>query len=431
MPIIPAKPNTQNHVIIIGGGHVGLSFALLLAHRGIYSTLIEAIKYPSIAPNQDTKRQHYLDSRNTALSRRSVQIYQEIGLWQSLENHACRIDGVSISELGSFGRATLDKDAESVESFGFVMENAWLGRQLLQAVQASKFITLLDGTKVTDIAQDNGSVTVRAFKVNQDNAESCNVLLIEAPLVVACDGQDSPTRQLLGVKTKVYDYHQVGIVGVVETDKPHQHIAIEKFSSAGPLALLPLLDEVVNGQVSHRRSVVFICPKGDEQRYLEDDEHFLVTLQQVFGSDVGMFVKAGRRGAYPLTKVLATRQVIGRCVLMGNAAHTLHPVAGQGFNLCLRDAHVLANMLGNVLMVHHEQGGLSRFDFGDQTGLLAYESARQKDQKRVVHFCDTVVGSFTNTNPVMKFARNVGLIAFDKIPGIKPLVASYAMGLKS
>lgn len=431
MPITPIKPNTQNHVIIIGGGHVGLSFALLLAHRGIYSTLIETVSYPAIAPDQDTKRQHYLDSRNTALSRRSVQIYQEIKLWQHLENHACRIDGVLISELGSFGRATLDKNAEGVESFGFVMENAWLGRQLLQAVRASEFITLLDGTQVTDIAQDNTSVTVRACKVGQQATDNCNVSLIEAPLAVACDGQNSPIRQLLGVKTKVHDYCQVGIVGVVQTDKPHQHLAIEKFSSAGPLALLPLLDEMVDDHQSHRRSVVFICPKGEEQRYLQDDEHFLATLQSVFGDDAGTFIKAGRRGAYPLSKVLATRQVVGRCVLMGNAAHTLHPVAGQGFNLCLRDAHALANMLGDVLKTHSEQGRMGRFDFGDQSRLLAYEVARQKDQKRVVHFCDTVVGSFTNPNPLMKFARNVGLIAFDKIPGIKPLVASYAMGLKS
>lgn len=126
----------NNHVLIIGGGQVGLSFALLLAHHGIYSTLIEQFKYPTISPDDDVARSEYLDSRNTALSRRTVQIYTEIGLWESLQSHACRIDGVEISELGSFGRAKLDKTAEGVESFGQVMENAWLGRQLLLAVQA-------------------------------------------------------------------------------------------------------------------------------------------------------------------------------------------------------------------------------------------------------------------------------------------------------
>ena len=424
-----SKPNNQNHVIIIGGGHVGLSFALLLAHQGIYSTLIETVKYPTIAPDQDRTRSQYLDSRNTALSRKTVQIYQEIGLWEQLESHACRIDKVKISELGSFGKATLEKAKENVESFGQVMENAWLGRQLLQAVRNSSFVTLLDDTKVTNIDQCDSSVTITANRFGEKNT-----LLIEAPLAVACDGQNSPARQQLGIDVHTYDYQQVGIVGVVETDKPHEHIAIERFSGAGPLAILPLPD-IQSDDKSHengenngyRRSVVFICPKGDEQRYLDDDEHFLATLQRVFGDEAGKFTKAGRRGAYPLVKVLAKRQVAGRCVIMGNAAHTLHPVAGQGFNLCLRDARALAMMLGNVLKTA-ENG---QFDFGGHARLVAYEMARQQDQKRVIRFCDAVVHGFTHKNPMVKFVRNLGLIAFDKLPGIKPMVANYAMGLKS
>ena len=153
----------------------------------------------------------------------------------------------------------------------------------------------------------------------------------------------------------------------------------------------------------------------------------MATLQRVFGDEAGKFTKAGRRGAYPLVKVLAKRQVAGRCVIMGNAAHTLHPVAGQGFNLCLRDARALAMMLGNVLKTA-ENG---QFDFGGHARLVAYEMARQQDQKRVIRFCDAVVHGFTHKNPMVKFVRNLGLIAFDKLPGIKPMVANYAMGLKS
>ncbi len=414
----------SNHVIIIGGGHVGLSFALLLAHHGIYSTLLEAVKYPVIAPDQDSERKSYLDSRNTALSRRSVQIYTEIELWEVLQSHACRIDKVLISELNSFGRATLDRHAEGVESFGFVMENAWFGRVLLQAVRANGYVSLHDNTKVINIHEDGQSVFVKAIK--QDTNES---VCLSAPLMVACDGQHSAARQILGVGADSYDYQQVGIVGVVETDMPHHHVAIEKFSSTGPLAVLPLPDSV-DGK--YRRSVVFICPKGDEQRYLRDDDYFLQTLQKVFGQDAGRFIQAGRRGAYPLTRVLAHRQVVGRCVLMGNAAHTLHPVAGQGFNLCLRDAHALAKLLGeNLKNAQTGKFGMTTPDFGNQTRLLSYEKSRQTDQKRVIKFCDTVVGSFTNPNPVMKFARNVGLVAFDKVSFVKPMVAAYAMGLKS
>lgn len=414
--------HTQS-VLIVGGGHVGLSFALLLAHHGIKSTLVEHIRYPVIAPEADTERKHYLDARNTALSRRTVQIYQEIGLWERLQSHACRIDKVLISELGSFGRATLDKQAEGVESFGQVMENAYLGRQLLLAVQQSKLITLIDGATVTDIAQDEHTASIT---VQSDDG----VHTLSAPLVVACDGQHSKVRQLLHIDVDTHDYQQVGIVGVVQTDKPHRHAAIERFSSAGPLAVLPLTDGVGDGgteqTAGYRRSVVFICPKGEEQQYLDDDEKYLSTLQTVFGADAGRFVATGKRGAYPLTKVLAHRQVAGRFVIMGNAAHTLHPVAGQGFNLCLRDAYALANLLAKVVQ---DDGDTA--DFGQYNRLAEYEKSRLADQKRVIKFCDTVVGSFTHSNPVMKFARNLGLVCFDKIPGIKPLVATYAMGLKS
>lgn len=411
----------NNHVIIVGGGHVGLSLALLLAHQKIYSTLIEAAKYPTISPDDDVARQYYLDSRNTALSRRTVQIYQEIDLWQRLQSHACRIDGVSISELGSFGRAMLNKTQEKVESFGHVMENAWLGRQLLQAVKDNQFIQLIDDTCVVDVCQNEHLATV-SLKNGQNAITS-----LSAPLVVACDGQHSPVRCRLGIEVDTYDYRQVAIVGVVQTQKPHQHLAIERFSQVGPLALLPLPDDRANGQTLYRRSVVFICPQGQESRYLTDDDYFLDTLKTVFGDEAGQFVKAGRRGAYPLARVLAQKQVVGRFVIMGNAAHTLHPVAGQGFNLCLRDANALAKMLGETLAGASD----GMFDFGHSAKLSSYEKARQKDQKRVIRFCDVVIGTFTHTNPLLKFARNVGLLAFDKVPNIKPLVASYAMGLKS
>lgn len=234
-------------------------------------------------------------------------------------------------------------------------------------------------------------------------------------------------RQLLDIGTTTYDYGQSAIVGVVETDKPHLHTAIERFSPAGPLAVLPLTDPEGDGnneyQEGYRRSVVWICPKGEETQYLEDDAHFLTTLQQGFGQLAGTFKAAGRRGAYPLTRVLADRQVLGRCVIMGNAAHTLHPVAGQGFNLCMRDAHVLAQMM-NAQVLRGD-------DIGNAQLLQRYEKARKADQKRVIRFCDAVVHGFTHTNPAVKLARNVALVAFDKLPNIKPLVATYAMGLKS
>ncbi len=414
---------TEQQVLIVGGGHVGLSFALLLAHHGIVSTLLEKNSYPVISPEDDRTRSHYLDSRNTALSRRTVQIYQEIGLWSELQSHACRIDAVQISEQGSFGRAQLNKADEQVESFGQVMENAWLGRKLLLAAQNEALITLIDNAAVTTIDQQSDGVTI-TFSYYDDNEHEQQ---LQGSVLVACDGRDSTVRQLLNIGTTTYDYKQTAIVGVVETDQPHKHVAIERFSPAGPLAVLPLTDPDGDGnddyQSGYRRSVVWVCPKGEETQYLEDDSHFLQTLQQAFGQRAGTFITAGRRGAYPLTRVLAKEQVNGRCVIMGNAAHTLHPVAGQGFNLCMRDAHVLAQMLSTQV--------LKGADIGDPQLLKRYEKSRQTDQKRVIRFCDAVVHGFTHPNPAIKLARNVALIAFDKLPNIKPLIANYAMGLKS
>ncbi|WP_435980139.1 FAD-dependent monooxygenase [Psychrobacter sp. DM4] len=413
---------TSQQVLIAGGGHVGLSFALLLAHHGIASTLLEKNSYPDISPDDDEQRSHYLDSRNTALSRRTVQIYQEIGLWDKLQSHACRIDAVQISEQGSFGRAQLSKEEEGVESFGQVMENAWLGRKLLLAAKASPLITLIDNADVTSVEQTQDSVSLAFY--DQGDA---NVQQLQGCVLVACDGRDSTVRQLLDIGTKTYDYGQTAIVGVIETDKPHEHVAIERFSPAGPLAVLPLTDPEGDGndefQTGYRRSVVWVCPTGDETQYLEDDALFLATMQQAFGTRAGTFIKAGRRGAYPLTRVLADQQVAGRCVIMGNAAHTLHPVAGQGFNLCMRDAHALAQMMSAQV--------LKSADIGDAALLKRYEKARQTDQKRVILFCDAVVHGFTHSNPAIKLVRNVALLAFDKLPNIKPLVATYAMGLKS
>lgn len=412
---------TEQNVIIAGGGHVGLSFALLLAAQGIASTIVERNKYPKLSPKEDAKRTHYLDSRNTALSRRTVQIYQEINLWDQLQSQACRIDSVQVSEQGSFGYAQLNKEEENVESFGQVMENAWLGRKLLLAVQQSPLIDLIDGANVTDVEQSATSVTL-TYDTDTEQQQT-----LSADLLVACDGRDSTVRNLLGIGTKDYDYGQTAIVGVVQTDKPHEHLAIERFSPAGPLAVLPLTDAEGDGnnpvQAGYRRSVVWVCKSGEEQQYLDDDALFMATLQKAFGQRAGTFVEAGRRGAYPLTRVLANKQVEGRVVIMGNAAHTLHPVAGQGFNLCMRDAHVLAKMLGNQV--------LRGEDIGESSMLQAYERARQKDQKRVIRFCDAVVHGFTHPNPAVKLARNVALIAFDKLPNVKPLVANYAMGLKS
>ncbi|MGQ1493651.1 FAD-dependent monooxygenase [Acinetobacter baumannii] len=401
----------QQQVIIVGGGMVGLSLSLMLAKANIAVKLLEAVKYPNYDDQNVAPYHSSFDARNTALSRRSVQIYQKLGLWDALQQHATPILQVHITEQGSFGKARLIAEQEKVESFGQVIENAWLGRVLLTQVHQQPLIELIDGVQVTALTQDAEQVHIEAQRGDE-------VLKLESKLLIAADGRDSFCRQAIGVGVDVHDYDQVAIVTTVQTSKPHEHVGFERFSALGPLALLPLPGE-------YRRSVVWPVKKGTEGEWLgeENDQHFLDALQKTYGDRAGKFEKTGKRFSYPLSQVLAHKQAVGRVILMGNAAHTIHPVAGQGFNLCLRDADVLLRYLVNQLSASD--------DIGNPDNLLAYEQARLSDQQRVIKFCDTVVRGFSNQNPLLKLIRNTGLIAFDVIPGVKPLVANYAMGLKA
>ncbi|MCU4549466.1 2-octaprenyl-6-methoxyphenyl hydroxylase [Acinetobacter pittii] len=401
----------QQQVIIVGGGMVGLSLSLMLAKANIAVKLLEAVKYPNYDDQNVAPYHSSFDARNTALSRRSVQIYQKLGLWDALQQHATPILQVHITEQGSFGKARLIAEQEKVESFGQVIENAWLGRVLLTQVRQQPLIELIDGVQVTALTQDAEQVHIEAKRSEE-------VLKLESKLLIAADGRDSFCRQAIGVGVDVHDYDQVAIVTTVQTSKPHDQVGFERFSALGPLALLPLPGE-------YRRSVVWPVKKGTEGEWLgeENDQHFLDALQKTYGDRAGKFEKTGKRFSYPLSQVLAHKQAVGRVILMGNAAHTIHPVAGQGFNLCLRDADVLVRYLVNQLTASD--------DIGNPDNLLAYEQARLSDQQRVIKFCDTVVRGFSNQNPLLKLIRNTGLIAFDVIPGVKPLVANYAMGLKA
>ncbi|MFW1741115.1 2-octaprenyl-6-methoxyphenyl hydroxylase [Acinetobacter johnsonii] len=401
----------QQEVIIVGGGMVGLSLALMLAKQNIAVKLLEAIKYPNYDDVNLAPYHSSFDARNSALSRRTVQIYQELGLWSALQEHATPILEVNITEQGSFGKARLKAEQEKIESFGQVIENAWLGRVLLTEVQKQPFIELIDGLQVTQLTQDADMAYIAASRGEEQ-------LSLQAKLVIAADGRDSFCRKALGIGASEHDYDQVAIVTTVQTSKPHNHVGFERFSSLGPLALLPLPGE-------YRRSVVWPVKKGTEGEWLgdENDQHFLDALQDTYGDRAGKFQKTGKRFSFPLSQVLAEKQAVGRVVLMGNAAHTIHPVAGQGFNLCMRDAHVLVRYLTEQIA--------QNADLGDAEMLQAYEASRLTDQQRVIKFCDSVVRGFSNSNPILKFIRNTGLVAFDTIPGIKPLVANYAMGLKA
>lgn len=381
-------------LMIIGGGLVGLSLALMLARAGFWVHLFEA----------GNRARYDSDTRNTALSRKSVQIYSDFGIWECIAPHACPVFSVAISEEGGFGRATIVAHEEKLADFGAVVQNTALLGALNQAVDAHPNITLFENARLVDISLDGTAI------IDQNGQTHTH----HAPLIIAADGVNSPTRTLLGISKKTHDYQQSALVGVVRTDTPHQNTATERFSAIGPMALLPLAS-----QNQDLRSVVWICTRGEEQALLAD----LAKLKQNIGQTFGISVlDLSHVGAWELKKVLSNQQVMGRVVLMGNAAHTLHPVAGQGFNLCLRDAEQLTHTLAKLSDFSAEN--LAR-------ALSDYTQLRLNDQRRVARFCDFIIWGFTHPSPVIRFLRNVGLIIFDKVPFIKPLVARYAMGLRA
>lgn len=199
----------QQQVIIVGGGMVGLSLALMLAKSNIAVKLLEAVKYPNYDDENVAPYHSSFDARNTALSRRSVQIYQKLGLWDALQQHATPILQVHITEQGSFGKARLVAEQEKVESFGQVIENAWLGRVLLTQVRQQSLIELIDGVQVTSLTQDDDAVQIEAMR----NGEYIHAL--KSKLVIAADGRDSFCRQAIGVGVDEHDYDQVAIVTTV------------------------------------------------------------------------------------------------------------------------------------------------------------------------------------------------------------------------
>ncbi|MES3039860.1 MAG: 2-octaprenyl-6-methoxyphenyl hydroxylase [Pseudomonadota bacterium] len=408
---------TQADVVIIGGGMVGVTLALMLAQQlpQLRVVLLEAQRFPALDPSQPLPYTAGFDARNTALSRRTVQAFSDLGLWPQLQPHATPIQQIHISDRGHFGLSRLRAIEEQVESFGQVIENAWLGVVLLAALKKCQSVTLCDGVQVTALKTSAAAASVTLQQGDGAATE------LSAPLVIAADGTQSRSRDWLGLTARWHDYGQTALVTTIATSLPHQHEAFERFTEDGPIALLPLPD-TANQPAQTRRSLVWALKKAEAERVRAlSDADFLAEFQRAFGRRAGRFTRVGQRHAYPLQLMVAHQQTVPRAVILGNAAHSLHPVAGQGFNLCLRDVLVLVETLREALV--------AGADLGEPARWQAYEAKRQTDQQQIIRFSDSLVRGFSNANPVLQLARNIGLLGFDLLPGAKPLVARYAMGL--
>lgn len=391
-------------VLIAGGGMVGASLAVALSALSLRVLLVEGV--PFAAPGQPS-----FDARTIALSRGSARILDTLGLWQAVAPVAAAIRRIHVSQRGRFGCALISAAEAGVPALGHVVENRVLGEVLWQRLRAAG--PSLAVKVPATVAGVEGAT--EGFHVRLDTAEGPAAL--HARLLVVADGSRSRLREALGIAAHVRPYGQTAIIGnVAVSGGDADDVAYERFTPEGPLALLP----AGPGRVAF----VLTRPTRTAPAVMAlDDEAFIGLLQREAGYRAGRFTHPGRRVAYPLDLVQAARITAGSAVLVGNAAHGLHPVAAQGYNLGLRDVAALAELIADGLY----RGG-ARVACGREM-LAGYAQWRRRDQRAVVTFTDGLVRLFDLPGAPVAHLRGVGLLAFGMWPGARRWLARETMGL--
>ena len=386
-------------VAIVGGGLAGASLAVALAPLGYDIKVVEAVPYR--AADQPS-----YDDRTLALSQSSCRILAGIGLWESLAEDATAIRQIHITELGRPGRVVLDPAEMGLTEFGHVVEARRFGVAVTGALERTGNIGLVSPASVREI-EIGGAQTRLQLETQEGELE------LEARLVVAADGANSFIRNRLNIPTQKRDYGQTAVICNITPEIAHAGRAFECLTGTGPFAVLP--------HTADRCGLVWSVASAEAENILGlDDETFLAQAQNRFGQHLGRLLKAGKRTAYPLKLVRATEDVRERLVILGNAAHAIHPIGAQGFNLALRDVAVLAEVLAD-----NDQG-----DPGE-TGLLhSYSAWRRKDQSGTIAASDGMTRLFANPSPVAAGLRTTGLIAHAISPSLRRYSAIKAMGYR-
>jgi 2-octaprenyl-6-methoxyphenol hydroxylase len=387
-------------VAIVGGGMVGATLGVALAPLNLRVAIIEAIPHNAAA-------QPSFDERTTALSNGSRRILETLGVWPALSALATPIAKIHVSEQGRFGFARIDAAEQGLSAMGYVVPNRDLGNALWSLLSKSAGLEVFCPAEVSQVTAHDESVTV---EMAQKGAKST----IDAKLIVAADGAQSAVRGAFGVDAEVRDYEQTAIITTVLPQRFHDNVAYERFTPSGPLALLPL--------DGGRCTLVLTQPKDAAQSVMAwSDQEFLAELQRRFGFRLGRFLKVGRRVPYPLFLTRATRTSSGRCVIIGNAAQGLHPVAGMGFNLGLRDVASLAELIAERVGQQHADPGSLRL-------LAQYDAWRAADRGGVIAFTDGLIKLFSNPLGSVRRLRSLGLLAFDLLPPAKAALSRLSTG---
>lgn len=389
-------------VAIAGGGLVGASLALALAKLQLKIVLLEATPFGAA-------EQPSFDERSTALSNGSRRIFEQLGVWSLIEREATPIRRIHVSDRGRFGFARIDAKEQGMNALGFVVVNRVMGAALWRRLNEEPAITVLAPAKV------------RAMHLQRDGQQlECELQgvtrVVEAKLAIAADGARSTLRQSAGIGSSSWDYEQVALVSNVFSQHFHNHVAYERFTASGPLALLPLTEG--------RSGLVWTMQPDVANRMAQlPDAEFLARLQDAFGFRLGRITRVGTRQLYPLALTRSEEYVAERLAIVGNAAQTLHPIAGQGFNLGLRDAVSLAEVLADG----RAQVGAA-FDAGDGMWLQRYREWRAADRGNIVRFTDGLVRLFSQPLGPLKLLRNVGMLAFDLMPAAKDALSQLSLG---
>ncbi len=403
----------RRDIVIAGGGMVGISLALELARQlpaGTRLTLVEGFPLPGAREGGRPEYHPAFDARSTALSYSSRVIYRELDLWTQLEQWLCPIDTIHVSSRGRFGSSLLRAADYGWPALGYVVENAWLGNVLVQALHASGKVEAINPARVVVATPGEDGLSLQL--------EGDGPARLHTSLLVVADGAASNLRQQLGVAVAEKPYRQSALIANVGSARPHQGRAFERFTDTGPVAMLPLLPAAGDS----RSALVWTLPTDRAEQLQQCPEaEFLAELQQVFGYRLGRLTRVGERHSYPLALVRSEEQVRQGAVVMGNAAHALHPVAGQGFNLALRDVASLAR----VLAAAREAGE----EYGDLAVLGRYQRQQAADQRRTIGFSDALPGLFMHGDPVLGLARDLALSGLDVIAPLKREFVRMAAGM--
>ncbi len=391
---------------------VGASLAVALMPLGLKVGMIDAFEF-GISDDQPS-----YDDRAIALSYGSSRIYQGMGLWGELEAKTTAIQKIHISDRGHFGATRLSAEKEKVPALGYLVESRVLGKQLYDKLADSN-VDIITPATVTSLEEIDSGLQVTLLnsesEKNKEGSKDKKERKITTQLLVASDGTQSKIRDLSGVGVDRVDYHQSAVIANISTEKPHNNQAFERFTDDGPIALLPLSN--------NRCSLVWTHNTKNGTDDLEatmalDDKAFLKKLGKEFGYRLGRFTKVGKRSSFPLALVTSQKNTASRTAIIGNASHTMHPVAGQGLNLALRDIAVLADLVAQYLG-----------DLGNAELLQHYEEQRAGDVKMTVRYTDSLVRLFSNDNFLLGHARAGGLMVVDRVSPLRNWVTRQSMGI--